>query len=131
MRNRLASLGLIACIASALVSGGSASDVHAQPKDKDKKVADEGKDAKKARDKKSGGKEVLDLDEEDAGKDGGKKAADDDGETPAAGNMTEEGAQAKRLFDNARWADAALALQRVVNGETGDDEGNKQIAQYH
>lgn len=127
MRNRLASLGLIACIASALVSGGSASDVQAQPKDK--KVADDAKD-KKAGDKKGGGKEVLDLDEED-GKDGKKAAAEDDGETPAAGNMTEEGAQAKRLFDNARWADAALALQRVVNGETGDDEGNKQIAQYH
>ncbi|MCU0693315.1 MAG: hypothetical protein MUF54_18145, partial [Polyangiaceae bacterium] len=47
-----------------------------------------------------------------------------------AGQMTEAAAQAKRLFDNERWADAALALDRVFKGETGDDEGNKQIAQY-
>ena len=45
--------------------------------------------------------------------------------------MTEEAAQAKRLFDGEKWSDAALALYRVVEGETGDDEGNKQIAQYH
>ncbi len=48
-----------------------------------------------------------------------------------AGQMTEQGAQAKRLFDNERWADAALALYRVYKGETGDDEGNRQLAQYH
>jgi tetratricopeptide (TPR) repeat protein len=48
-----------------------------------------------------------------------------------AGQMTEEAATAKRLFDNERWAEAALGLYRVWKGETGDDEGNKQIAQYH
>lgn len=48
-----------------------------------------------------------------------------------AGQMTEEAATAKRLFDNERWAEAALGLYRVYKGETGDDEGNKQIAQYH
>jgi tetratricopeptide (TPR) repeat protein len=48
-----------------------------------------------------------------------------------AGQMTEEAAQAKRLFDNEKWAQAALALDRVFKGETGDDEGNKQIAQYN
>ena len=48
-----------------------------------------------------------------------------------AGQMTEEAAQAKRLFDNERWSEAALALDRVFKGETGDDEGNKQIAQYN
>lgn len=48
-----------------------------------------------------------------------------------AGQMTEEAAQAKRLFDNEHWAEAALALDRVQKGETGDDEGNKQIAQYN
>jgi hypothetical protein len=42
--------------------------------------------------------------------------------------MTEEAA----LFDSERWAEAArLILKRVVDGETGDDEGNKQVAQYH
>ncbi len=45
--------------------------------------------------------------------------------------MTEEAAQGKRLFDAERWSEAALILKRVVDGETGDDEGNKQIAQYH
>ena len=45
--------------------------------------------------------------------------------------MTEQAAQAKRLFDGEKWGDAALALYRVYKGETGDDEGNKQLAQYH
>ncbi|MCC6521972.1 MAG: hypothetical protein IT373_04870 [Polyangiaceae bacterium] len=49
----------------------------------------------------------------------------------AAGQMTEEAAQAKRLFDAERWSEAALLLKRVVDGDTKDDEGNKQIAQYH
>ncbi|MCK6587121.1 MAG: hypothetical protein HUU21_21745 [Polyangiaceae bacterium] len=48
-----------------------------------------------------------------------------------AGQMTEEAAQGKRLFDAERWSEAALVLKRVVDGDTGDDEGNKQIAQYH
>lgn len=50
--------------------------------------------------------------------------------TPSAGQMTEEAAQAKRLFDREKWDDAALQLERVANGDTGDDEGNKQIAAY-
>ncbi len=48
-----------------------------------------------------------------------------------AGQMTEAAAQAKRLFDKENWGQAALMLKRVLDGETGDDEGNKQIAQYH
>ena len=48
-----------------------------------------------------------------------------------AGQMTEEAATAKRLFDNERWSEAALGLYRVYKGETGDDPGNRQIAQYH
>lgn len=60
---------------------------------------------------------------------------DEPGDEPTgpvvAGQMTEEAAQAKRLFDNEKWAQAALALDRVFKGETGDDEGNKQIAQYN
>src|SRR4029077_12175536 len=50
---------------------------------------------------------------------------------PQAAQMTEQAAQAKRLFDGEKWADASLALYRVYKGETGDDEGNKQLAQYH
>lgn len=49
----------------------------------------------------------------------------------AAGQMTEEAATAKRLFDKERWSEAALGLYRVYKGETGDDAGNRQIAQYH
>jgi hypothetical protein len=55
----------------------------------------------------------------------------DTGPPPVAGQMTEQAAQAKRLFDGEKWNDAALALYRVSKGETGDDEGNKQLAQYH
>ena len=45
--------------------------------------------------------------------------------------MTEQAAQAKRLFDGEKWKDALIALQRVATGETGDDDGNKQLAEYH
>lgn len=52
------------------------------------------------------------------------------GEPVAAGQMTEEAAMAKRSFDGERWDAAAFHLRRVVSGETGDDEGNRQIAEY-
>ena len=55
----------------------------------------------------------------------------DAGPAPVVGKMTQQGEQAKRLFDGEKWSDAALALYRVYKGETGDDEGNKQLAQYH
>jgi hypothetical protein len=58
-------------------------------------------------------------------------AGGDNSPPPQAGQMTEQAAQAKRLFDGEKWADASLALYRVYKGETGDDEGNKQLAQYH
>jgi hypothetical protein len=45
--------------------------------------------------------------------------------------MTEQAAQAKRLFDKAQWSDAVDALEAVANGASGDDEGNRQIAEYH
>jgi hypothetical protein len=47
-----------------------------------------------------------------------------------AGNPTEAAAQAKALFDKERWNEAAQALHRVRAGETGDDPGNKQLAEY-
>lgn len=76
----------------------------------------------------------INLDDEEgeaeAGKKDPKKAAADEGPV-TAGQMTEDAAQAKRLFDAERWSEAALLLKKVVDGETGDDEGNKQIAQYH
>ncbi len=51
--------------------------------------------------------------------------------SPTPGQMTEQAAQAKRLFDSEKWAAAAVALAHVASGESGDDEGNKQLAQYH
>jgi len=55
----------------------------------------------------------------------------DNSPPPTAGQMTVQCAQAKRLFDGEKWSEAALALYKVYKGETGDDEGNKQLAQYH
>lgn len=95
--------------------------------------------------------EVLDLDADTpAPKAGGKKPAgtkpagkkgvdiDLDADAPkgkaqpavVAGNPTEAAAQAKALFDKERWNEAAQALHRVRAGETGDDPGNKQLAEY-
>jgi hypothetical protein len=83
--------------------------------------------------------EVIDLDEEeegdgeaegDEGKGKGKAKKEAEQAPVVAGQMTESAAAAKRLFDGQRWAEAATALQRVVAGETGDDPGNQQLAQY-
>ena len=45
--------------------------------------------------------------------------------------MTEQAARAKRLFDAERWPEAEAALTAVARGESGDDPGNAQLAQYH
>jgi len=92
------------------------------------------------RGQKPGGKPVetgvsIDLDApanakpQDAEADGGAKSSG--GGVSQAGKMTEEAAAAKRLFDGGKYNDAALALFRVAKGQTGDDEGNKQIAQFN
>ena len=73
------------------------------------------KDAKKAGGKKKG----VDIDLDEGGGDKGEGGA-------SAGQMTEEAAAAKRLFDKERWAEAAVSLYRVVAGETGDDKGNQE-----
>jgi hypothetical protein len=110
----------ILLLAAAFLSGSAAT--YAQPKKKPAAAA-AADDKKKAGDKKKGDKKgatkEISLDEE----------ADQGPVT--AGQMTEEAAQGKRLFDAERWSEAALVLKRVIDGETGDDEGNKQIAQYH
>src|ERR1700722_15232330 len=62
----------------------------------------------------------------------GKKPKVVDTPPPAtAGQPTDAAAQAKRLYESEKWWDAAQALFRVSSGETGDDEGNKQIAQFN
>jgi hypothetical protein len=55
----------------------------------------------------------------------------DDSPPATAGQPTPAAAQAKRLYESEKWWDAAKALFRVSTGETGDDEGNKQIAQFN
>jgi tetratricopeptide (TPR) repeat protein len=122
MRTRLlARLCLVASLSGAIgatLVTPTASFAQTTKKKDTKKGA---KDDTKAKDKNGKPREVN-LDDGPAG------ASD----TPVtAGQMTEEAAQSKRLFDAERWSEAALVLKRVVDGETGDDEGNKQIAQYH
>jgi hypothetical protein len=89
--------------------------------------------------------DVIDLDAEapppkKGGKaPSGKKGVDidlDEGapaktEPVTAGQMSEAAAAAKQLFDKERWNEAAQALHGVVSGETGDDPGNKQLAEYY
>jgi hypothetical protein len=82
---------------------------------------DKGKDKDKNKDPKKGSK-TINLDSGDKGEDEGPVTA---------GQMTEAAAQAKRLFDAERWGEAALLLKQVVDKETNDDAGNRQIAQYH
>ncbi|MBX3190260.1 MAG: hypothetical protein KF819_24890, partial [Labilithrix sp.] len=77
------------------------------------------------------GTESIELDEPAAPASTPTAAPAASGPPAVAGQMTEQAAQAKRLFDGEKWGDAALALYRVYKGETGDDEGNKQLAQYH
>jgi hypothetical protein len=89
------------------------------------------KPAGKPNGKPAGGGEAIELDEPAAPGPGGAKPSAPSGPPPVAGQMTEQAAQAKRLFDGEKWGDAASALYRVYKGETGDDEGNKQLAQYH
>jgi hypothetical protein len=70
---------------------------------------------------------VIDLDEEDEQVD---EKAPAPGPAVTAGQMSEGARAAKALFDAQKWEEAALALYGVVAGDK-DDEGNKQLAQYH
>jgi hypothetical protein len=48
----------------------------------------------------------------------------------AAGAGSDVAAQAKKFYETEKYWDAAQSFYRVSIGETGDDEGNKQIAQF-
>jgi tetratricopeptide (TPR) repeat protein len=115
-----------ATVLSLSLVGGSAFAQRGKPK------ATSGKPAKPgAKPAGGGGTQEIELDEPATPAPGSTAAAAPVGPPPVAGQMTEQAAQAKRLFDGEKWGDAALALYRVKQGETGDDEGNKQLAQYH
>jgi hypothetical protein len=93
--------------------------------------------------------EVLDLDDEDdvvdldadepkkGGKSGGGVIDLDEGsEAPrgpaaVAGQPSEAMARAKQAFDGKQWPAAAEGMHAVASGETGDDEGNKQLAEFY
>ncbi len=64
----------------------------------------------------------------DKAKPGDKKKKKDGPVQP--GEPSEVAAQAKRLYSSGKLYDAAKALYRVYIGETGDDDGNKQLAQF-
>ncbi len=115
-RERLVAIGLLA--SAALMGGLSvASDVSAQ------EVIDLDAEAEASGEGKGKGSGAVDIDLDEG--------APPDQEPVSAGQMTEQAAAAKRLFDKERWPEAALALHRVVTGETGDDAGNKQLAEYY
>jgi hypothetical protein len=73
----------------------------------------------------------LDSDSSAPTKKGGSSSPAAVGPVAQAGQPTDAAAQAKRLYESEKWWDAAQALFRVSSGETGDDEGNKQIAQFN
>ena len=58
------------------------------------------------------------------------ESAEDDGPV-TAGPMSADAALGLRLFEAGRLAEAAVLLDRVARGASGDDAGNRQIAQYH
>jgi tetratricopeptide (TPR) repeat protein len=49
----------------------------------------------------------------------------------SAGAPSEAFQRAKKLFEKEKWSDAATGMYQVVSGASGDDEGNKQLAQYY
>jgi hypothetical protein len=80
--------------------------------------------------------EVLDLDAAPAAAAGGGEIDLDQGGQAqsgpvVAGQMSEAMAAAKRQFDQKKWLEASIGLRQVVDGQTGDDEGNRQLAQFY
>lgn len=122
LRKRLAALTLATTIGlgAFVVSPVRAQEVIDLDEDTPKKPAKKGtKAAPKKGD--AGGAVDIDLDEDAPAEQG----------PVVAGQMTDEAAAAKKLFDKERWSDAAIALNRVVEGETGDDPGNQQVFEYY
>ena len=84
--------------------------------------------------------QVMDLDDDDDVVDldeGGGKVVDLDAEgggggvAAVAGEPTEAMKQAKAAFDKKSYAQAAQGMYEVVNGSTGDDAGNQQLAEFY
>ncbi len=121
-------LGICTVAGACLFGSTLVSDAAAQPDAEviDLDEGDDDEDEGKKKKKKAGGDSDVDIDLDEEG-DG-----EEDGAAPvSAGQMTEEAAVAKKLFDQERWSQAALGLYRVVAGETGDDPGNRQLMEYY
>ena len=72
----------------------------------------------------------VDMDADQPAPKPSAKKGSDTGATASAGAPSAVAQQAKRLYDTEKYWDAAKAFYRVETGETGDDEGNRQIAQF-
>lgn len=83
--------------------------------------ADSPQPKKGGKGKASGKKADIDLDEQSSAQQG----------PVSAGAPSEAFGRAKKLFDKEKWSDAATGMYQVVSGASGDDEGNKQLAQYY
>lgn len=70
--------------------------------------------------------ETVELDEGD----GQPSGPQDLGPPPTAGAQSDAMSAAKRKFNERKWADAAVELYAVYKGDTKDDEGNRQLAQF-
>ncbi len=122
MRKRLVQACVVASLLS-LLPVAAVSPTFAQGKGAKDKKKKKGGDATTAGSAKPAGSgQEIELDD--------APAKPQDTGPVVAGQKTEEAATAERLWEQKKYAEAALALFRVYKGETGDDEGNKQIAQY-
>jgi len=117
-RKRIATAGVIAL--STFTTGVVLPSVaSAQVMDMDEEDEDQGSGVI---DMDEGSDKVVDLDSE-----GGNTA----GDAAVAGEPTESMAQAKAAFEKKQWAQAAQGLHSVVDGSTGDDAGNVQLAEFY
>lgn len=68
---------------------------------------------------------VIDLDDSDEG------SVESAGVSAVAGEPSDVMKSAKKAFDEKRWAEAAQGMHSVVSGDSGDDDGNKQLAEFY
>lgn len=72
----------------------------------------------------------LDADSPQQPSKSSSKKVVDNAPPATAGAPTDAATQAKKLYEKEKYWDAAKALYRVYAGETGDDDGNRQVAQF-
>jgi tetratricopeptide (TPR) repeat protein len=72
----------------------------------------------------------MDADQPAPTKPAKKKQSVDTSGPSTAGTPSDAAQQAKRLYEKEKYWDAAKGLFRVYSGETGDDQGNREIAQF-